>query len=541
MANTLKFGNGEWYGKKDTILAYNDENSNYKPLPFNFSRASKATVINKDGLIEEVGIGQPRIDYLNNTKGAMLLEPSRTNLITYSSDFPNTYWTKNGASIQADPSTQGSEEITNGSFDTDSDWTKGTGWTISGGKAVSNSSVGFQSLSQSNAISNSNGKTFKCNFTISGYSSGLVALYISGFLNNSYFIGANGDYEIYIMVSQGTSGNVEFLTNSSGFVGSIDNVSIKEVQGFSAPDGTNNSYKLVEGNSNSIHRMYQTATVSASPNASISIFVKYNGRKFVLMRIADSTVGRWYDIENGVLGSAFQGTPNDSSIESVGNGWYRISISNTVSSVARLELWVSDTESTSAYQGDTTKGVYIYGAQLEAGSYSTSYISTSGSSVTRLADVCNNGGNEQVINSTEGVLYAEIKALSEIGGNRYISLSDGTDSNRIILRFQDTDKVGCYVRSASGTDADITKTSASISSNFLKVAVKWKTNDVALWVNGVEVGVDSSFTTFNANVLNRLNLTGATTTTSQYFYGNVKDVKVYNTALSDSELASLTS
>ena len=51
MANTLKFGNGEWYGKKDTILAYNDENSNYKPLPFDFSRASSATRVNKDGLI----------------------------------------------------------------------------------------------------------------------------------------------------------------------------------------------------------------------------------------------------------------------------------------------------------------------------------------------------------------------------------------------------------------------------------------------------------------------------------------------------------
>jgi hypothetical protein len=64
MANTLKFGNGEWYGKKDTILAYNDLNSNYKPLPFNFSRASKCyKLVNKDGLIETVGNGQPRIDY----------------------------------------------------------------------------------------------------------------------------------------------------------------------------------------------------------------------------------------------------------------------------------------------------------------------------------------------------------------------------------------------------------------------------------------------------------------------------------------------
>ena len=39
--NTLKFGNGEWYGKEGTILAYNDENYNYKPLPFNFERDSK--------------------------------------------------------------------------------------------------------------------------------------------------------------------------------------------------------------------------------------------------------------------------------------------------------------------------------------------------------------------------------------------------------------------------------------------------------------------------------------------------------------------
>ena len=102
MANTLKFGNGEWYGKKDTILAYNDENSNYKPLPFDFSRASKATVINKDGLIEVVGSGQPRIDYKDNTKGALLLEPSRSNLITYSEDFNQSAWNfKSNINIQS--------------------------------------------------------------------------------------------------------------------------------------------------------------------------------------------------------------------------------------------------------------------------------------------------------------------------------------------------------------------------------------------------------------------------------------------------------
>ena len=79
--NTLKFGNGEWYGKKDTILAYNDLNSNFKPLPFSFDRASSATRVNKDGLIETVGSGEPRIDYKDDSKGALLLEPSRSNLI----------------------------------------------------------------------------------------------------------------------------------------------------------------------------------------------------------------------------------------------------------------------------------------------------------------------------------------------------------------------------------------------------------------------------------------------------------------------------
>ena len=102
MANTLKFGNGEWYGKKDTILAYNDENYNYKPLPFSFERASSATVVNKAGLIETVGSGEPRIDFLDNTKGALKLEPQRTNLVTYSEDFSNAYWTKSGASVTSD-------------------------------------------------------------------------------------------------------------------------------------------------------------------------------------------------------------------------------------------------------------------------------------------------------------------------------------------------------------------------------------------------------------------------------------------------------
>jgi hypothetical protein len=97
MSNTLKFGNGEWYGKEGTILAYNDENNNYKPLPFTFERDSVATRVNKQGLIETVGADQPRIDYLNDSNGALLLEPSRTNSLPHSNNYDE--WTKAGLTV----------------------------------------------------------------------------------------------------------------------------------------------------------------------------------------------------------------------------------------------------------------------------------------------------------------------------------------------------------------------------------------------------------------------------------------------------------
>jgi hypothetical protein len=64
-------------------------------LPFNFERSSSATTINKQGLIETVGANEPRIDYKDNSKGALLLEPTRSNLLPYSEDFENSDWNKN--------------------------------------------------------------------------------------------------------------------------------------------------------------------------------------------------------------------------------------------------------------------------------------------------------------------------------------------------------------------------------------------------------------------------------------------------------------
>ena len=102
MSNTLKFGGGTWATKKGSTLAYNDENNNFKPLPFRTTRDSGATRVNKEGLIEVVGNNVPRIDYTDSTDGVLLLENSSTNLVTYSEDFSEwnsgiTYTTQNYA------------------------------------------------------------------------------------------------------------------------------------------------------------------------------------------------------------------------------------------------------------------------------------------------------------------------------------------------------------------------------------------------------------------------------------------------------------
>ena len=86
MAQTLKFGNGTWATKKGSTLAFNDEDGNYKPLPFTTTRATSATRVNKEGLIEVVENDRPRIDYTDSAKGALKLEPSRTNRIQNSED-----------------------------------------------------------------------------------------------------------------------------------------------------------------------------------------------------------------------------------------------------------------------------------------------------------------------------------------------------------------------------------------------------------------------------------------------------------------------
>ena len=381
MANTLKFGNGEWYGKKDTILAYNDENNNYKPLLFDFSRASSATRVNKDGLIKTVGGGQARIDFKDDSKGSLLLEPSRSNLITYSENFSNSYWLKiNNATVSAE-------------------------------KVISP----------------------------------------DGTLNASQII----------------------------FDGTVDGRIEKDISG------------LTQG--------------------------------------ADYTVSVYARVSSGTQVVNF-GSVSDFEY-TLTTEWQRLTSTQAE----------NDTVGYPRLKCNDASTIEIYGFQLEQGSYATSYIPTQGSAVTRLADTCDNGANEQVINSTEGVLYFEGSAIANDGTFKRISVgtSDNLFANSIQLRYNTADNSISYqFRVGNVYQADITTTINSTNIN--KIACVWKTNRFEIWINGIKKAEDTSGSVPPSNTFNSLFFGKTSIGLAEAFKGNTKDLRVYNTALTDQELQALT-
>tara|TARA_R110002124_G_scaffold6820_1_gene40901 strand:+ start:1017 stop:1478 length:462 start_codon:yes stop_codon:yes gene_type:complete len=139
-------------------------------------------------------------------------------------------------------------------------------------------------------------------------------------------------------------------------------------------------------------------------------------------------------------------------------------------------------------------------------------------------------------NSEEGVLYAEIAALANDGTYRQILLHDNAYNNRIALRYMPTsNEIDVYLNNGTvQAQFNYTLTNAL---DFNKIAFSFKENDFSLWVNGVEVATETSGTTFSANTLQKIDFDF---TNNYFFYGNIKDLQVFTTALTDEQLAALT-
>jgi len=384
----------------------------YSVLPTNgnadldFSRNSKATRINEQGLIEEMAVNVPILDYSDGTCPSLKLQPQSTNLITYSEAFGNSYWTKSGATVTS---------------------------------------------------------------------------------------------------------------------------------GFSAPsvDSPLGAFKLVEDSGNSKHQIL--ASISSYTELTISFFAKKAERSFISVEKSSwgSTI---FDLNDGSVVSG------NGSVIDLGNGWYRCSASYTASvSQTQFYILLLEDGSSSNYQGDGVSGVYIYGMQAEVQSYATSYIKTEGSTQTRLQDTASKSGISSLINSSEGVLYAEISALYDNSVNdlRWFSLNDNSTNNLVtIYYYKATNTIGAQLK-VGGVQVfrndDIPITSKT---DFIKIAFKWKQDDVAIYINGIKKASSTSVNSFNSGVLNRFSFDRGVG--GQDFYGKTKNLQVYKTALTDAQLTTLT-
>ena len=374
---------------------------------FTTSRASIATRVNENGLIEEVASSVPRLDYSDGGCPSLLLEGTATNLIPYSEDFSDASWSK------ADTT-------------------------------VSNSVI--------------------------------------------------------------------------------------------SPEGTANAFNLLNNNALSQAYTNTNITVTATNNYIFSVFVKKGNVRYIALVNLNPFTSSYFDLQDGV---ALASNAISSSIEDYGNGWFRCSVETVADTNTKYcGIYLSENGSSLDASGiPNGDGVKIYGAQLEENSHVTSYIKNAGTAlgVTRTADTASGSGSSTVINSSEGVLYAQASKLINGVVSESISLSDGTNNNLIQIQWNATiDRFQFYARSGGGT-YDLLVVNNIPQTDMNKIALSWDSVNFYAWINGVKVGTLSiSNLPIDLSTLNFGDGVGAN------FYGKTKSVQVYTTALSDAELTTLT-
>lgn len=310
-----------------------------------------------------------------------------------------------------------------------------------------------------------------------------------------------------------------------------------------SPDGYISADKLIDNSTSATHSVGRTITPVISTTYVFSCFVKKAELDYVILSCGGSgltgTGGSGADRIASVNlnnGNIVTNNYNISAI-SFGNGWYRISIIFTTDADGgTITPYIATTQDgiSRIYVG-SGQGVFIYGAQLEAAAYATSYIPTLNASVTRNADNCSKTGISSLIGQTEGTLFVEINKSFAEAGERYIAISDGTANNRIMATGGVGGNIRGFITTAGSGVFDFTSAQSAVGTH--RIGIAYANNDLVMYIDGIQVTSSSSVTIPSVgNLYIGTSESGGVSTLN----GGGAQAILFKTRLSNADLATLT-
>lgn len=315
-----------------------------------------------------------------------------------------------------------------------------------------------------------------------------------------------------------------------------------------APDGTATADKLVEDTSNGTHFSSQAFSGTTNTSAyTYSRWVQAAGRTEVQLMIIEGatftrSVSCIFNLTAGTAGTAVTaggataGTPK---IEAFPGGIYRCSITATLggsdTSIQTRDYIAS--AGVTSYTGDGTSGLYLWGAQLETGSYASSYVPTTTTTVTRNADMVSIATSLFPLSATQGTLYVAFERPAIGSSVAFASLNNVFSSNSIALTSGGAapNSLRADVQTGAVIVAQITLTTVDAANVINRAAVAYRADDFAAVLNGGAVLTDTSGA---IPVVTRLTLGGTGVATAAAF---IRRVAYFSRRLTDAELIRLTS
>lgn len=325
------------------------------------------------------------------------------------------------------------------------------------------------------------------------------------------------------------------------------NVSIS-ANATTAPDGTSTADKIEEDTATATHYINNTTgSYTSGTTYTASVWLKAAERGFAFLVLgavgAFPTTAISINLTTGAVSTA-TGTPLNAFTQTLPNGWFRVGFSLAATSTASGSIDIRTSTdgvwANRSYTGTAGSGIYAWGAQVEAGSFPTSYIATTSATVTRAADVATIGTLTPWFNATEGTLWAQMifPTSSTTVSKYFFSLDDGTANERLSC-FKLSAGTVAYRIVDGGSATNPSNSSNSITAYAVsKVALAYKvgSNEGAGCLNG---GTVTTSTPLGIPTVTTLRL-GMSNGNIEQPSGWLQSIRYYPTRLPNSVLQSLT-